>query len=125
MDRLYIEETKSSPKIDFNPQTGILIIEGQSYMENAFKFYKSLFEWMDEYFEFNTENVQVDIRLSYLNTSSTKCLMDIIFKLEQVVQIGKKVKVNWYYKSRNILECGEELQEDLEEELEFNLLKEI
>ena len=125
MDRLYIEETKSSPKIDFNPQTGILIIEGQSYMENAFKFYKSLFEWMDEYFELNTENVQVDIRLSYLNTSSTKCLMDIIFKLEQVVQIGKKVKVNWYYKSRNILECGEELQEDLEEELEFNLLKEI
>ena len=125
MDRLFIEETKSSPRIDFNPQTGILIIEGQSYMENAFKFYKSLFEWMDEYFELNTENVQVDIRLSYLNTSSTKCLMDIIFKLEQVVQIGKKVKVNWYYKSRNILECGEELQEDLEEELEFNLLKEI
>ena len=125
MDRLFIEETKSSPRIDFNPQTGILIIEGQSYMENAFKFYKSLFEWMDEYFELNTENVQVDIRLSYLNTSSTKCLMDIIFKLEQVAQIGKKVKVNWYYKSRNILECGEELQEDLEEELEFNLLKEI
>jgi hypothetical protein len=124
MDRVYIEATKSSPKIDFNPQTGILEIEGQSYMENAFKFYKPLFDWMDEFFELNTEIIQVDIRLSYLNTSSIKCLMDIIFKLEQVVQVGKKVKINWYYKSRNILECGEELQEDLEEDLEFNFLKE-
>lgn len=124
MDRIQIEATKSSPKIDFNPQTGILLIEGESYMENAFKFYKPLFDWINEFFELGTQIIQVDFRLSYLNTSSTKCVMDIIFQLEQVVEIGRKVKINWYYKSRNILECGEELQEDLEENLEFNFLKE-
>lgn len=127
MERLYIEETKSSPEVDFNPETGVLKIKGQSYPENAFKFYEPLFDWIDNYFELNNEEVQLDIVLIYLNTSSTKCLMDIIYKFEQAAQDGRKVKINWYYKSnnRNILECGKEFEEDLEEEVEFNLIEEI
>lgn len=127
MERLYIEETKSSPEVDFNPEMGVLKIKGQSYPENAFKFYEPLFDWIDNYFELNNEEVRLDIILIYLNTSSTKCLMDIIYKFEQAAQDGRKVKINWYYKSnnRNILECGKEFEEDLEEEVEFNLIEEI
>lgn len=127
MERLYIEATKSSPEIDFNSETGILKIKGQSYPENAFKFYEALFDWIDDYFEINNGDTQLDVILIYLNTSSIKCLMDIIYKFEQVAQKGRKVKINWYYKAnnRNILECGREFQEDLEEELEFNLIEEL
>jgi hypothetical protein len=126
MKTLYIEATKSSPEIDFNPETGALKIKGQSYPENAFKFYEPLFDWIDDYFEISNNDVQVDINLIYLNTSSTKCLMDIFYKLEQAAQKGRKIKINWYYKSnnRNILECGKEFEEDLEEDLEFNLVEE-
>ena len=127
MERLYIEATKSSPEVDFNSETGVLKIKGQSYPENAFKFYEPLFDWIDDYFEIHNNDIQLDIILIYLNTSSTKCLMDIIYKFEQAAQKGKKVKINWYYKSnnRNILECGKEFEEDLEEDLEFNLIEEI
>lgn len=127
MDRLYIEATKSSPEVDFNSETGVLKIKGQSYPENAFKFYEPLFDWIDDYFEIQNNYIQLDIILIYLNTSSTKCLMDIIYKFEQAAQKGKKVKINWYYKcnNRNILECGKEFEEDLEEDLEFNLIEEV
>jgi hypothetical protein len=126
MENLYIEETKSSPEVDFNYETGILKIKGQSYPENAFKFYEPIFDWIDDYFEVYNGNTQLDLSLIYLNTSSIKCLMDIIYKFEEVAEEGKKIKINWYYKSnnRNILECGKEFEEDLDEELEFNIIEE-
>lgn len=127
MERLFVDETKSSPEVDFNPETGIIKIKGQSYPENAFKFYEPLFDWIDDYFENSNNSLQLDAFLIYLNTSSIKCFMDIIYKLERASQKGKKVTVNWYYKSnnRNILECGREFEEDLEEEVEFNLIEEL
>lgn len=126
MKKLSIEATKSSPEIEFNLEIGILKIKGQSYPENAFKFYEPLFDFIDDYFEINNNNLDVEISLIYLNTSSTKCLMDIIYKFEQAIQKGRKVKINWYYKSNNrsILECGREIEEDLEEGLEFNFIEE-
>lgn len=126
MEKLYIEETKSSPEVDFNYETGILKIKGQSYPENAFKFYEPLFDWIDDYFEGYNGDTQLDVMLIYLNTSSIKCLMDIVYKFEQASQNGKKIKINWYYKSnnRNILECGREFEEDLDAELEFNFIEE-
>ena len=39
MRELYIEKTKSTPEVRFDPQNNKLAINGQSYPENAFKFY--------------------------------------------------------------------------------------
>lgn len=127
METLYLEKTKSSPEVEFNPETGILKISGQSYPENAFKFYEPLFDWIDDYLQVADKEIQLCISLIYLNTSSIKCLMDIIYKFEQAAQSGKKIVINWYYKTnnRNILECGNEFKEDLEESIEFNLIEEI
>lgn len=127
MEALYLEKTKSSPEVEFNPETGILKISGQSYPENAFKFYEPLFDWIDDYMQVADKEIQLCISLIYLNTSSIKCLMDIIYKFEQAAENGKKIVINWYYKpnNRNILECGNEFKEDLEESIEFNLIEEI
>lgn len=127
MEVLYVEETKSSPEVEFNAETGTLKISGQSYPENAFKFYEPLFDWIDDYFETTDKETQMCINLIYLNTSSIKCLMDIIYKFEQASQSGRRIVINWYYKTnnRNILECGKEFKEDLEEDIEFNLIEEI
>jgi hypothetical protein len=123
MISLFREATKSSPEIDFNADTGLLKLSGQSYPENAFKFYEEVFEWLNDYFEFVDGNTVMDINLVYINTSSTKCIMDIMYKVEEVVKSGKIVAINWYYNSRNrnIYECGEELKEDMD--INFNLIK--
>ena len=100
MEKLFWEGTKSSPEIDFNPETGIFKISGQSYPENPFKFYENLFTWLDEYFE-KTDIITVfEVNLIYLNTSSVKCMMDIMFKVEQVAKLNKKIIINWYYQQK-------------------------
>jgi hypothetical protein len=123
MEKLFLEATKSSPEIDFDPDIGILKISGQSYPENAFKFYERIFAWLDEYFE-KTDIVTVfEVNLIYLNTSSTKCMMDIMFKIDQMAKQDKGIIINWYYtgRNRNIRECGEEFKDDMS--VEFNLLE--
>ncbi|CVK21479.1 DUF1987 domain-containing protein [Sporomusa sphaeroides] len=122
MERLYRAGTKSSPEVDFNPGTGILKVSGQSYPENASGFYQDIFIWLKDYLTANHGRVVMELNISYMNTSSTKCLMDIIYMLEDAFAEGSDICINWYYsaKNRSMLECGEEFREELS--MEFNLI---
>jgi Domain of unknown function (DUF1987). len=117
MDGLFIEKTKSTPAIKFDPQNYNLRIEGQSYPENAFKFYEPLFTWLDEYIQQLEKAAVLELyfHMPYINTSSSKCVMMLLEKLETAYREGKKVSVRWYYDVENeiALECAEEFKEDL------------
>lgn len=116
MKNLFIEATKSSPEIDFKLETNTLRISGQSYPENAVRFYNPIFVWLDEYLKDTTEEILVEINITYLNTSSSKCMFDIFERLNHAYLEGVLLKLHWYYKegNRNMLECGEELIEDVD-----------
>lgn len=117
MQPLYIDKTKSTPGIHFDPQNAKLRIVGQSYPENAFKFYEPVFAWLDKYLAEVEREVVLEIyfHLPYINTSSSKCMMMLLEKLEDAYVTGRKVVVRWYYDLENdtALECAEEFKEDL------------
>lgn len=117
MRELYIEKTKSTPEVRFDPNNNKLIIDGQSYPENAFKFYEPIFNWLDEYLSNAGQEVMLEIYyyMPYVNTSSSKCVMMLLEKLENAYQKGQKVAIRWYYDEENemALECAEEFKEDL------------
>lgn len=124
MERLYRVGTKSSPEVDFNPDTGVLKISGQSYPENAPGFYQDIFVWLKNYLTVANDKIIVDLNISYMNTSSTKCMMDIIYMIEDAAGEGADICINWHYsaKNRSMRECGEEFREELS--IEFNLIPE-
>ena len=117
MDKLSIEQTKATPFIDFDPKNNILKIKGQSYPENALKFYEPVLEWVDEYLEVASGNISIDIEfvMPYINTSSSKCIMMFLDKLEEAYKSGKNISINWFYDEENesSLECAEEFKEDV------------
>ena len=117
MDGLFIEQTKSTPKVALDPQNAKLSIAGQSYPENAFKFYEPIFVWLDEYLEQLQQNAVLEIyfHMPYINTSSSKCMMMLFEKLEEAHEAGRTVTIRWYYAQDNeiALECAEEFKEDL------------
>jgi len=117
MDLFEITGTKSTPEVRFDPGANQLMIRGQSYPENAFKFYEPLLNWVDEYLEHVQDEIQVtiELHLPYMNTSSTKCFMMLLDKLNEAFLTGKKVQIHWYYNIENDseLECAEEFKEDL------------
>lgn len=115
MQNLIIEKTKSTPYIEFNYEQNKIVITGQSYPENAFNFYEPLSRWVDEYFAAKPSQLLIELNIPYINTSSSKCLMDILDKLEEAHLQGVSIKLKWFCNEENEseLECAEEFLEDL------------
>ena len=51
MKELIITKTTNTPGIAFNPETGVMKIEGRSIPENPGDFFDPLIEWLEEYFQ--------------------------------------------------------------------------
>lgn len=117
MQTLRIEGTKSTPKIEFDEARSVLRIEGQSYPENAFKFYEPIFQWLDDRLEKAGSEMKLEIyfHMPYINTSSSKCVMMLLEKLDDAYQSGRQISVQWLCGADNelALECAEEFKEDL------------
>jgi hypothetical protein len=115
MDTLILEATKSTPYILLDPQANQILMKGESYPENAAKFYAPVFSWIERYFSsHDPKKIVVDFELLYFNSSSSKALMNLLEMLEHAVSSGHEVLVYWHYNAENdlSLECGQELQED-------------
>ena len=121
MDNLRIEKTKYTMDIDFNKDTGILEMAGSSYPENALDFFGPVINWIKQYITEIKKKMLLNIRLNYLNTSSTKCILDIFETLNLYHKEGGEITVNWYYAEddEDIMETGEELGEDFDFPIEF------
>jgi hypothetical protein len=128
LNSLYIAATKSTPEIAFDPSLHRLSMKGESYPENAFKFYEPIFSWVEQYIHSlkDQQAVTVTLELPYINTSSTKCLMMLLEKFEEAYQAGKNIRLEWYCNEENDseLECAEEFQEDMSMPFDILMIKE-
>lgn len=97
MENIQLVGTDRTPKIDFNSETGILEISGRSIPENSITFYKPLFDWLDNYVEQPQKYTKIEFKLEYFNTSSSKCILDMLRKLERLPEEGFSTLVKWYY----------------------------
>ncbi|CAA2110159.1 DUF1987 domain-containing protein [Variovorax paradoxus] len=115
MENLYIAATPSSPQVDFRFDTRTLSLRGESYPENAAAFYGEVISRLKAYLaEQSGSHIEVNIALAYFNSSSTKMLFNLIAALNDAVEAGNKVALNWYHDEDDdtILEFGQELSED-------------
>ncbi|MGM0503559.1 MAG: DUF1987 domain-containing protein [Bacteroidota bacterium] len=90
-------ETPYFPEVNFDADTGICEISGESYMEETYKFYLPLITWIKQYIKNKNQKIELVIKLIYLNTSSTKCILDMLEVLKDYQDKGGNVKVIWYY----------------------------
>ena len=124
METLIIEQTKSTPQVEFNAENRLLMLKGESYPENSFKFYEPILNWLDEFFAEIADDgeIKLEMSLPYINTSSSKCVLMMLEKLEEAKDNGRNIVVNWYYEEDNEseMECAEDFKEFVE--LEFNLI---
>jgi len=114
MEQLDIPQTSSTPLISFDAATQIMLIAGESYPENSFAFYGPVLAWMKQYVQSNG-NLTLDITITYMNSSSTKCMLDLLDILEETSGRGFKVQVIWRHDPENprSLELAEEFCEEV------------
>lgn len=121
MGKFYIEKTKSTPEIYFDPEQSTFFIKGESYPENSFEFYKPIFVKLQQVLN-EMPTLKLVLEVSYLNTSSTKSIVNILVLLNRAWESGKKIEVEWFYEVDNehALELAEDFQEFID--LPFTLI---
>ena len=125
MDNLIIEKTISTPYINFNYNMRKLIVSGESFPENAAKFYEPVMKWIKEYLKrIGEEETEAEFEIIYFNSSTSKIFMMIFSLFDQEAEKGKNISINWIVSEDNetAIECGEEFEEDIEF-VNFNILK--
>ncbi len=110
MEDLQIEPTKNTPAVDFY-KSGKLVMAGNAYAENAKEFFDPLIEWIEE---LEAEEVDFDLIIEYINTSSAKKLLELLHKLGRNNHVNE-CRVKWFYEKwdEDALETGQTLDDSL------------
>ena len=97
-----------TPAIFLDPSRGVFKMRGRSSPENSVQFYEPIINILAN--KINAESVDVRIKMEYFNTSSSKCIYDILKGIKRLKNKGKKVMVRWYYEAddEDMLEAGED-----------------
>lgn len=118
-----VEDEYYRPVVDFNPDTGVCEISGESYLEQVNDFFNPLTDWIKEYTNSDKDKLVFNFKLSYYNTSSSKKLLEMLKIISDFANNGKTVEINWYYEAgdTDILEDAEDFM--MITGLNFNLIK--
>jgi hypothetical protein len=110
MKDLEIEPTKNTPLVNFF-SSGQLTMAGLANAENAREFFDPLILWISN---LDTKEVDFDIIIEYINTSSAKKLLELLQKL-QSNKLIETIRVNWLYQNwdEDMLDMGKILEESL------------
>ncbi|TAF74521.1 MAG: DUF1987 domain-containing protein [Bacteroidetes bacterium] len=115
MESLRLEATKQTPLVKFDSETGILEFKGRSTPENPVEYYKPIVDWLEKYSVSPKPKTVFHVQLEYFNTSSSKCLLDVMKKLSAIHKAGNAVEFNWWYEEddEDMKETGEDYQDVL------------
>ena len=110
MSVIKIQGTDYTPTVILDKENNIFEISGRSLPEDVVVFYKPILEWLDEYKNDPLDLTVFNFKLEYFNTASSKLLLDVLLKLEDINNDGHEVLVKWHYPDddEDMEEAGEE-----------------
>jgi hypothetical protein len=108
LKELNILGTAKTPSINLDPN-GLIRIHGRSIPEDANTFFDAVKEWIDEYVTSKQRKTIVDINLEYLNSGTSKFILQILKKLKDNSAPDQILTINWHYEDGDddIYERGE------------------
>jgi len=110
METIKIQGTDDTPSVILDVENEIFQLSGRSLPEDVTAFYDPILEWLEELAEEYSKKIVFEFKLEYFNTASSKLLLDILLKLEEMFESGKEILVKWYYPEddEDMEEAGEE-----------------
>ena len=110
-----MEGGDKTPSIKLDAETGEMEFSGKSIPENSADLYEPVMKWIDKYIKTPAEDTIFVVKLEYFNTSSSKYLLEIFRRFEEMFKTGKKVAVQWYYEleDEDMQESGDDFRDIL------------
>ena len=106
-------DTRYFPEVMFDFNKGLCELSGESYMEETYKFYAPLIDWLKKYFA-EKKPLVFNFKLSYFNTSTSRTIIEILELFKTYKSTGGSITVNWYYSSEDP-DMRDEVQDFIDE----------
>lgn len=122
MEPLIIAEGQSTPKVHFDKKNNKFEITGNSLPEDVLGFYAPVFSWVEQYATQPNKKTEINIKLSYFNSSSSKAILDILGLFEEIrTTKNLEVDVLWHYLDldEDMLSTGKEFESMLNIPFQF------
>lgn len=109
MKEIYLLATDKTPMVKLSPN-GELEIAGKSIPEDAEDFFSPVLRWLDEYINAPAPSTLLSVNLEYFNISSSKRILFILYKLNELVSRNQKVNIKWLYddQDEDMYEVGQD-----------------
>jgi len=126
MESIKLRETDETPLIILDTEREIFEISGRSLPEDVNQFYDPILKWLDEYSKNPLPKSTFLFKLTYFNTASSKLVLDIMMKIENMHDAGHEVLIKWLvpFDDEDNEEAGEEFKDMLDVPFEITILNE-
>ncbi|MDB4324450.1 DUF1987 domain-containing protein [Crocinitomicaceae bacterium] len=126
MKELLIESSAQTPAIKFNPNNGLMEIIGRSIPYDSDAFWMPILSWFESYIYTPNEITTFKINLDYFNISSSKRILFLLYKLNELSDKGLGVSVIWEYRKddEDMYEVGQDYAYMVKVPFEFIEIKE-
>ena len=113
MKNLVIEGSHGTfftPAVNFNADSGVCELAGESFLEDTVDFYEVLNSWLHEFVKNVRKPLKFVIKLTYFNTSTSRALLDLLTIVKEYEESGGTIIVEWHYD-----ENDSDMEEDIED----------
>lgn len=109
---LKIESTDVTPSFKLDLRERTMEFKGRSLSCASQRFFKPIMQQIENAFERGTNTMTANFDFEYFNTSSSKCVFDILKKLAMYKSSGANVIINWVYEKydEDMKEAGEDYE---------------
>lgn len=115
MEPLLIEKTFQTPHVLLDADKNIFEIKGNSFPNNALRFYLPILDWFTRYFLSEKKEIRLHVHINYQNSSSKKMFSEIMKMLDDFYKEGKLIQLDWDYATddEDLLHSGLNIQQEV------------
>lgn len=112
---IQIEPTSITPFCKLDLTNNVLAFKGRSSPCSSLDFYNPIIENVDQAFRQGKDTLTANFEFEYFNTSSSKCIYNLLRRLANAKGDGANVIINWFYEEDDddMRETGEDYEEVL------------
>ncbi len=116
METINVEATDETPRVILDSDSNQFEFSGKSLPEDVTTFYNPILDWLEAYGLEPNEKSNFVFKMDYFNTASSKLILDILMKLEEINDEHDGVIVEWYFREddEDMEEAGEEYSDIVE-----------
>ena len=122
MSIYHLKKTFNTPEVRLDPSEGYLVIEGRSIPEDPNILYEDIITHLEKYYQNPRPLTKIDFKLEYVNSGSSKVLLEILRLIKTKYDSGSDCVVNWFYEEddESIQDLGQHFKNTIK--VPFNLV---